>query len=335
MAMPTEPVPTVPTPPEGGGTDTTRWWWIIGGIFAGALVIGGLIVLLTSGNGDDSVTVPTNPPTSSTSTSTTGPTTTTTAPVAPGQPTIGQFTAAPSPVTCSGANVSFTLAWSTEHTTGVTVETDGVPQTTPPYPPTGSTALVFNCATTQHNYTLVATAADGQQARQQLTVQAVVPPTAPPTLPPTVPPTKPPATSTTEPPDTTTTTNPVETPVAVTLDDQGNQTDPMTLVATPETAEVGGIEFTVTNAGQEPHNFTVVQTDLPFDQLPVDPATQKVIFDDQVVKVAKIRKILKGTTKQLTVSLEPGNYVLIDNLPGNYELGARAAFVVTVAAPEE
>jgi len=337
MAYPTEPTPVAPTPPAGDGPDTTKWWWIIGGIFAGALLIGGAIVLLTSGSSDDSITVPTNPPPSST-TSTNAPVTTTTTPVTPGQPTIGKFTAAPSPVTCTAGSVSLNLRWSTQHVTTVTIETDGAPQTTPPYPPTGSITVPFSCAANQHNYQLVATGADNQQARQTLTVQAVVaptnPPTVPPTNPPTVPPTLPPTTTTSEPPATTTTTNPVQTPIAVTIDDQGNESDPMTLVVVPTSTEAGTIEFTVTNSGGQPHSFLVLQTALAYDELPIDPDTNKVIIDDQVVKVAKIPKFAKGKTKQITVNLAAGNYVLIDNLPGNYALGARAPFIVTVAPPE-
>ena len=335
MAYPTEPTPLEPTPPAAGGSDTTKWWWIIGGIFAGALLIGGAIVLLTSGSSDDSVTVPTNPPPSST-TSTNSPVTTTTTPVTPGQPTIGKFTAAPSPVTCAAGSVSLNLRWSTQHATTVTIETDGAPQTTPPYPPTGSITVPFSCSANQHNYQLVATGADNQQARQTLTVQAVVTPTNPPTNPPTLPPTTlPPTTTTTGPPDTTTTTtNPVQTPVAVTIDDQGNESDPMTLVVTPTATDAGTIEFTVMNSGGQPHSFLVLKTALAYDELPIDPDTNKVIIDDQVVKVGKIPKFAKGKTKQITVNLAAGNYVLIDNLPGNYALGARAAFIVTVAPPE-
>ena len=330
MAYPTEPTPVAPTPPAGDGPDTTKWWWIIGGIFAGALLIGGAIVLLTSGSSDDSITVPTNPPPSST-TSTNAPVTTTTTPVTPGQPTIGKFTAAPSPVTCTAGSVSLNLRWSTQHVTTVTIETDGAPQTTPPYPPTGSITVPFSCAANQHNYQLVATGADNQQARQTLTVQAVAAPTNPPTNPPTLPAT----TTTTGPPDTTTTTtNPVQTPVVVTIDDQGNESDPMTLVVTPTATDAGTIEFTVTNSGGQPHSFLVLQTALAYDELPIDPDTNKVIIDDQVVKVAKIPKFAKGKTKQITVNLAAGNYVLIDNLPGNYALGARAPFIVTVAPPE-
>jgi hypothetical protein len=342
MALPTEPTPLEPTPPDGGGTDTTKWWWIIGGVFAGALLIGGLTVLLTSGGGSDSVTVPTNPPTSS-STSTSSPTTTTTAPITPGQPTIGQFTAAPSPVTCTGGSASLSLQWSTQHATNVTIETDGVAQTAPPYPPTGSTTVPFACAATQHTYELVATGTDNQQARQTLTVQAVVPPTSAPTSPPTTPTTKPPPTTTKPPPTTTTgpptttttTTNPVQTPVAVTIDDQGNESDPMTLVVAPTSTDAGTIEFTVTNSGGQPHSFSILQTDLPYDQLPVDPDTNKVIIDDEVVRVARIPKFAPGKAKQITVNLAAGSYVLVDNLPGNYALGARAPFVVTVAPPDE
>jgi hypothetical protein len=329
MALPTEPTPVEPTPPDRGNTDTTKRWWIIGAIFAAALLIGGLIVVLTSGSGDDSVTVPTNPPTSPT-TGTSSPattTTTTTAPGSPTQPIIGQFTAAPSPVSCGGGNVSLNLRWSTQHATTVTIETDGTPQTTPPYPPTGSTTLPFNCAATHHNYQLVATGAENAQARQTLTVQAVVPPTSPPTSPPT--------TTTNPPATTTTTTNPVHTPVAVAIDDHGSKSGPMTLVVTPTSTDAGTIEFTVTNSGGQPHSFWVLETDLPYDHLPVDPDTHKVIISDQVVKVAKIRKFAPGKAKRISVNLAAGSYVLVDNLPGNYALGARAPFVVTVAPPKE
>lgn len=45
--------------------------------------------------------------------------------------------------------------------------------------------------------------------------------------------------------------------------------------------------------------------------------------------IDEIEDIGAGESKQLTVKLDPGKYVLIWNLPGHYGLGMRTGFEVS------
>ncbi len=330
--------PTIPNqdPTDESGLAARRWWIAGGALVAAALVIILVIVLVSDDGGDDSSVVV--DPSSTTSTSTTQPpTTTTTAPPA-GAPSVAAFTANPSPVSCPGnATEPVTLAWQTREAVSASVEVDGVPQTTPPYPPEGSIQAPFNCAAPQHNYTLVVNGINGTQVRQQLTVQRSVPPTQPPTTqPPTTQPptTQPPpsTTTTTNEGPTTTTTIPAVANVDITFDDEDDPDQPMTLTAVPAVVgDDGKVIFQLENNGQLQHTFTILQTDTPYDQLPVDPDTNQVSTDDQVGQTITIKP---GKTKTYKINLKIGSFVLLDNQPGFYAQGARAAFTV-VNSPED
>ncbi|MEE9278190.1 MAG: hypothetical protein V3V06_07235 [Dehalococcoidia bacterium] len=108
---------------------------------------------------------------------------------------------------------------------------------------------------------------------------------------------------------------------------------------TPDVTSVeeGDVTSVVTNAGTTPHEFWIIATDLAPDALPVSGSQ---VDTAQLNVVGNIEQFDAGLTMPLTVALTPGNYVLICNVPGHYQLGMFTAFTVTpheeeAAPPEE
>jgi hypothetical protein len=105
---------------------------------------------------------------------------------------------------------------------------------------------------------------------------------------------------------------------------------------TPDVAQVesGDVRFVVTNAGTEPHEFVIIRTDLPPENLPVVAGK---VDEERVDIIDEIEPFGAGTTERKTVELDAGKYVLICNIvetvPGepvesHYEKGMRTAFLV-------
>jgi uncharacterized cupredoxin-like copper-binding protein len=101
-----------------------------------------------------------------------------------------------------------------------------------------------------------------------------------------------------------------------------------------ETTTEGAIRFTLLNTGTAPHQFVVVKSDLPPEQLPV--ADGKVV-ESQVNIVDKVEAFAPASSQTLTLDLTPGKYLLICNLterpPGgrpisHYQEGMVAFFLV-------
>lgn len=103
-----------------------------------------------------------------------------------------------------------------------------------------------------------------------------------------------------------------------------------------DTAKAGDITFHVTNAAtDQKHEFVIFKTDLAPDQLPMkEDELGNMIVDEEgpgVTHVDEIPEFDAGTTQDLTVTLEPGNYVLVCNLDVNtthYTHGMRVTFTV-------
>ncbi len=91
------------------------------------------------------------------------------------------------------------------------------------------------------------------------------------------------------------------------------------------TATPGSVTFNVNNAGTIAHEFVVVDTDTPADQLPVDGTT---VNEDALTAVDEIEDIAPGTTPALTVNLSPGHYAIICNIEGHYAAGMHADLTV-------
>ena len=89
------------------------------------------------------------------------------------------------------------------------------------------------------------------------------------------------------------------------------------------TVKPGTVKFGVKNEGGMEHSFELIKTDLPFDQLPTENAKAK---EDGLVKQVKSLGI--GKVSVVSADLAAGNYVIICNVAGHYQLGMRAALAV-------
>ncbi len=95
----------------------------------------------------------------------------------------------------------------------------------------------------------------------------------------------------------------------------------------PNTAPAGTVTFNAINEGAIPHNLRLAKTDLAPDALPVGDRTF-VVDEEQLDILAASRDLDIGESEQLTVELEPGNYVLFCNIPAHYQTGLYAGFSV-------
>ena len=122
--------------------------------------------------------------------------------------------------------------------------------------------------------------------------------------------------------------------VNVTLTDAGG----FKLVPSPGTAKAGDVTFVITNTGTVEHEMLIVKTDTPFDQIPVtdagDPPVSVATGANKIAETNSVAdtgtNLKPGETRNLSAkSLAPGNYVLVCNIAGHYQLGMRAPLTVT------
>jgi uncharacterized cupredoxin-like copper-binding protein len=101
------------------------------------------------------------------------------------------------------------------------------------------------------------------------------------------------------------------------------------------TAPAGQVTFNVTNEGpDDTHEFVVMKTDLDPAELPTAEDGSVDEEGDGVELIGEIEDILVGETKELTKTLEAGNYVLLCNIytpeenEAHYQMGMRIGFTV-------
>ena len=98
-----------------------------------------------------------------------------------------------------------------------------------------------------------------------------------------------------------------------------------------DSVKAGEVVFHVTNNATDlVHEFVIFKTDLPEDQLPL---TTENIVDEAgagITFINEVEDVEQGTSKDLTVTLEPGRYVLICNTAENnhYTRGMHIVFTV-------
>jgi uncharacterized cupredoxin-like copper-binding protein len=93
-------------------------------------------------------------------------------------------------------------------------------------------------------------------------------------------------------------------------------------------ARAGEITFHITNdATDMVHEFVVVKSDLGDGDLPLGDDGN--VDEDQINHLDEQEDIQPGESRDLVITLEPGNYVLMCNLPDHYGKGMHAAFTVT------
>lgn len=102
------------------------------------------------------------------------------------------------------------------------------------------------------------------------------------------------------------------------------------VAVSPESTASGEITIDVKNGGTMTHEFVIFKTDLAPDALPLNEDGSAVDEEGKgVTHIAEVEDVEAGMTKPLTVSLEPGNYVVICNLPGHYSQGMHGALTIS------
>lgn len=99
--------------------------------------------------------------------------------------------------------------------------------------------------------------------------------------------------------------------------------------ASTRTVPAGKVTFVVRNAGAMAHEFVVIRTNRLPSALPM-----KGHKASEAGAKGEIEAFAPGRTKRLTLTLAPGKYVLLCNLPGHYKRGQFVGFVVTPAAAQ-
>lgn len=109
------------------------------------------------------------------------------------------------------------------------------------------------------------------------------------------------------------------TTITVTSTDKAIQLDRS--IAAP-----GVVTFKVVNSDKNVHSIVLLRTDIAHDKIGVDP--KDVSRPDKTGELKETGEVPGGQTKQFSVKLEPGNYVLVCNEPAHYAVGMHVPFKV-------
>ena len=102
------------------------------------------------------------------------------------------------------------------------------------------------------------------------------------------------------------------------------------LSVSPGSVSTHKVTFNISNEGPTTHEFVVFKTNLDPGALPLVSDGTAVNEDGAGVKHIDEREdIANGATATLSLTLDPGKYVLVCNLPTHYKLGMRAGFTVS------
>jgi uncharacterized cupredoxin-like copper-binding protein len=103
----------------------------------------------------------------------------------------------------------------------------------------------------------------------------------------------------------------------------------------PDSVPAGEVTFSITNDGPDDiHEFVVIATDLDPGALPTDETGTVDENGEGIEVIDEIEEVPVGETEELTVSLDPGNYVLVCNVysadenEAHYQMGMHTAFTV-------
>jgi len=104
------------------------------------------------------------------------------------------------------------------------------------------------------------------------------------------------------------------------------QVDEFSVFPGTQGAPRGKVRFVVTNIGKIEHEFLITRTSKPAGNLlGGDHGPNRA---DESGAVGEIGGIPSGQAKTLTLTLKPGHYALLCNLPGHYKTGQFADFYV-------
>ena len=104
------------------------------------------------------------------------------------------------------------------------------------------------------------------------------------------------------------------------------QVDEFSVFPGTQGAPKGKVRFVVTNIGKIEHEFVVLKTNKPAGNLLGGDHGPNAAGESG--SVGEIGGIPSGQSKTLNLTLKPGHYALICNLPGHYKTGQFADFYV-------
>ncbi len=96
-----------------------------------------------------------------------------------------------------------------------------------------------------------------------------------------------------------------------------------------DTLPAGDLTLSASNAGPTTHEFEVFSVPPDTDLDAIEIADDVADVDSAGLTVIdEVEDIVAGTTAELNLSLEPGTYAVICNLPEHYAQGMHASFTV-------
>lgn len=98
------------------------------------------------------------------------------------------------------------------------------------------------------------------------------------------------------------------------------------IVLDQASVSAGKVTFKVKNAGTLVHSMVVIKTNLDQAKLPADPKDPGKV--EERGSVGKVPQMEKGTSRDVTLDLSSGKYVLVCNEPAHYLLGMHVGFTV-------
>jgi uncharacterized cupredoxin-like copper-binding protein len=102
----------------------------------------------------------------------------------------------------------------------------------------------------------------------------------------------------------------------------------MAMRADKSSAKAGAVTFEVTNWSRSVvHEMLVVAVDSPDAPLPYD-FNKQIVPEDQIKVLGETSELQPNASKSVQLTLAPGNYLLVCNVPGHYAAGMVLAFTV-------
>ena len=103
----------------------------------------------------------------------------------------------------------------------------------------------------------------------------------------------------------------------------------MSIRADKTNVKAGQVTFDATNWSRSVvHEMLVVAVDSPDAPLPYD-FNKQTIVEDQVKMLGETDELQPNASKSIELTLAPGNYLLVCNVPGHYASGMVVPFTVT------
>jgi uncharacterized cupredoxin-like copper-binding protein len=95
-----------------------------------------------------------------------------------------------------------------------------------------------------------------------------------------------------------------------------------------ESVPAGKVTFKIENVGATKHEMVVIQTDVAIDDMAVEGHETNEEAPG-MNPIGEVEDVQPGESTTLVLTLEPGGYVLLCNLPKHFERGMATEFQVT------